>query len=67
MAIFYVTFPQRLEGLKDKYAEVHAPTEEKARELAFERYGQGWAFIYPEKDFGDAIERFDLQLHEQLP
>lgn len=67
MALFYVTFPHRLEDLRDKYTEVTAPTEEKAREMASERYGRGWAFIYPENRYDDAIGRFGLQLYEKLP
>lgn len=53
MSTYYVTFGQKYRhephpqgGHPDGWVEIHARTEDQARELAFKYMGNNWGFMY---------------------
>ena len=47
---FYLTFGQK-SPLRNGWIEINAPDMEFARELAFDAFGEKFAFVYEEKNF----------------
>lgn len=50
MKTFYLTFGQKYPW-RNGWAEVEAPSYEKAREYVVEIFGEHWAFLYTEEEF----------------
>lgn len=67
----YFTFGHGQENY-GKYVTILAEDENEARELMFKQYGDKWAFQYPEKEYEEAIarwnyERLDTLISGKLP
>ena len=59
MPTFYLTFGYAT-PYGDNYQTIHAPDYHSARQLAFDKHGNHWAFCYDEDDKPDAIDKYNL-------
>lgn len=61
MKTFFITYPGRMEQLRNAFSVVQGESEGDARRLIHSYIGDKWAFIYPIFDLPRQIKQFDLQ------
>lgn len=65
MNTYYLTFGSNT-GNGGKYTVIHAPGISEARQMAFDKYGPAWCFVYDEDAYASAIEPYNLEVLETL-
>lgn len=48
--VYFITYPQRFDGLAAAYTKIIARSESEARDIVFREIGSRWAFMYTGQD-----------------